>query len=65
VHAALGWAYEPEAAFNGRFQEPTGYAGIWYNRNPYFYLDHGKWGLVLRLYSVNSGPNTWEVAGRY
>jgi LysM repeat protein len=65
VHAALGWAYGPEAAFNGRFQEPTGYAGIWYNRNPYFYLDHGKWGLVLRLYTVSSGPNNWEVAGRY
>jgi LysM repeat protein len=65
VRARLGWAYEPEAAFNGRFQEPAGFAGIWYNRIPYFYLDHGKWGLVLRFYSVDYGQNTWEVAGRY
>jgi LysM repeat protein len=65
VRAQLGWAYEPEAAFGGRFQDPTGYAGIWNNRSAYFYLDHGKWGLVLRLYSVDMGPNNWEVAGRY
>lgn len=65
VRQRLGWAYEPEIAFTGRFQEPTGYAGIWYNTTPYFYLDHGKWGLVLRMYAVNMGPNTWEIAGRY
>jgi hypothetical protein len=65
VRQKLGWAYEPEQAFTGRFQEPTGYAGIWNGRDSYFYVDHGKWGLVLRLYAVNMGPNYWEVAGRY
>jgi LysM repeat protein len=65
VRQKLGWAYEPEVVFAGRFQEPSGFAGIWANRDPYFYLDHGKWGLVLRLYAVNMGPNWWEVAGRY
>lgn len=65
VRARLGWAYEPERAFTGRWQTinshigapPPGYI-------PHFYVDHGK-GIVLRLYQVNMGPNTWEVAGGY
>ncbi|MCZ7583643.1 MAG: hypothetical protein M5R36_10110 [Deltaproteobacteria bacterium] len=57
VRAKLGWAYEPESAFTGRFQQPAGSPG-------YFYVDHGK-GIVLRLYSVDMAPNTWEVAGNY
>ncbi len=65
VRAKLGWAYEPESAFTGRVQTintrigspPPGYI-------PRFYIDHGK-GIVLRLYSVNMGVNTWEVAGGY
>lgn len=65
VRSQLGWAYEPEQAFTGRFQEPSGDATTWAGRTRYWYLDHGKWGIVLRLYSVDMGPNTWEVAGRY
>ena len=61
----LGWAYEPEQAFTGRSQEPSGDDATWAGRIRYWYLDHGKWGIALRLYSVDMGPNTWEVAGRY
>jgi hypothetical protein len=57
VRARLGWAYEPESAFTGRRQTPAATAN-------YSYVDHGK-GIVLRLYSVDMGPNTWEVAGSY
>ncbi len=61
VRAKLGWAYAPEAPFNGRFQAPaTPPPGTYY-----FYLDHGAWGVVLRLYSVDMGPNRWEIAGHY
>lgn len=65
VRQELGWALEPQTPFTGRFQEPSGAPDIFLNRVPYFYVDHGKWGIVLRLYAVNMGPNTWEVAGRY
>jgi len=57
VRATLGWAFEPEATFTGRLQTVPGMS--------YFYVDHGKWGVVLRLYPVDMGPNRWEVAGRY
>lgn len=61
VRNRLGWAYEPQALFTGRFQEP-----IDPTRNPaQWYIDHGKWGVVLRVTSVNMGPNTWEVIGGY
>ncbi len=65
VRNQLGWAYEPEQAFTGRSQEPSGDDATWAGRIRYWYLDHGKWGIALRLYSVDMGPNTWEVAGRY
>lgn len=61
VRARLGWAYEPQALFAGRWQEPQDPT-----RNPaQWYIDHGKWGTVLRLSSVNMAPNTWEVVGGY
>ncbi len=59
IRQALGWAYAPEVAFAGRIQTMPVTTGT-----AYFYIDHGK-GIVLRLYSVNSGPNTWEVVGSY
>ncbi len=65
VRQKLGWAYEPAAPFTGRFQEPTGFAGIWADRDPYVYVDHGKWGVVLRLTSSVLSANTFEIAGRY
>lgn len=65
VQQKLGWAYEPAQSFTGRFQDPTTFTGIWADRYPYFYLDHGKWGVVLRMNSVNMGPNTYETVGRY
>jgi len=65
VQQRLGWAYEPQQDFTGRTQEPAVDPSTWTATNRYWYLDHGKWGVVLRLYSINNGPNTWEVAGRY
>jgi len=65
VRQRLGWAFELESTFTGRFQEPQDIPGLWNNRTHYFYIDHGKWGIVLRLYAVDMGPNTWEVAGGY
>lgn len=59
IRQALGWAYTPEVAFAGRIQNMPPTTGVYY-----FYIDHGK-GIVLRLYSVNMGPNTWEVVGGY
>ncbi len=58
VRSKLGWAYEPESAFMGRRQTPTG-------TTSYSYIDHGWRNLALRLYSVDMGPNHWEVAGHY
>lgn len=66
VRSRLGWAFEPEKDFPGRLQTintragapPPGYI-------PHFYIDHGKNRLVLRLYSVDNAPNTWEVVGSY
>lgn len=65
VRSRLGWAYEPPALFTGRFQQPVNPSGVWPNGNSYWYIDHGKWGIVLRMVSVNSGPNTWRVVGGY
>ena len=60
VRTRLGWAYEPVTPFSGRMQFPS------VASNPaYWYVDHGKWGVVLRLTSVNMGPNLWEVVGGY
>jgi hypothetical protein len=65
IRQRLGWAYEPEATFAGRMQtvivpnpRPAGYVEHWY-------LDHGKAGIVLRLYSIDMAPNKWELAGKY
>jgi LysM repeat protein len=58
VRSRLGWAYEPESAFAGRRQGPT-------VNTPYIYIDHGWRNLVLRLTSIDNGPNRWIVAGRY
>src|SRR5690606_34687209 len=59
VRDSLGWALEPEQTFTGRLQ---GFSTTGPN---HFYVDHGKWGVVLRMYPVDMGTNTWEVAGRY
>ena len=58
VRDRLGWAYEVQQVFTGRTQFIQGITR-------YFYIDHGKWGVVMRLTSVDMGPNTWENAGRY
>lgn len=64
IKQRLGWAYEQKQSFTGHFQtviapnpRPSGYVDHWY-------LDHGKQGIVLRLYSVDMAPNRWEVAGK-
>jgi hypothetical protein len=61
----LGWAYERGQAFTGRMQQPIVPASGFPNNNAYWYIDHGKWGFVLRVTSVNMGPNTWDVVGDY
>ncbi len=64
VRNRLGWAYEPQSSFSGRIQSydqsstPSG-------DNHFFFIDHGKWGVVLLLNSVDMGPNAWEVVGGY
>lgn len=65
VRQRLGWVYTPPQPFNGRMQEPTGDSAAWAGHSHYWYLDHGAWGIVLRVYAVDMGPNLWEVAGRY
>jgi LysM repeat protein len=65
VRAKLGWAYSPQQAFTGRMQWPSGSDAVWAGQTRYWYIDHGAWGLVLRVYSVDMGPNVWEVAGEY
>lgn len=64
IRGRLGWAYEPMATFTGHVQSvvepnprPAGYIFHWY-------MDHGKQGIVLRLYSIDMAPNKWEVAGK-
>ncbi len=64
VRNRLGWAYEVQSSFSGRIQDyskkssPTGDLH-------FSFIDHGKWGVVLLLNSVDMGPNTWEVVGGY
>jgi len=62
VRNRLGWAYEQQSAFQGRFQT---YSPTSSGDSHYFFIYHGKWGLVLLLNSVDMGPNKWEVAGTY
>lgn len=52
----LGWAYQPEASFTGRVQEPVTPGG-------YFYIAHGLRNLVLRMYNGGGAANRWEVVG--
>ena len=65
VRNRLGWAYEPEKEFLGRMQLYSTQPGQPQGDSHYFFIDHGKWGLVLLLNSVDMGPNKWEVAGTY
>lgn len=63
VRDKLGWAYDATTStYVARLQEPPRNTDA--NNNSFWYLDHGK-GLVLRFLSVNMGPNTWQLAGRY
>jgi hypothetical protein len=64
VRERLGWAYEPQQLFYGRFQSYDVDAGRSPGRDlPTFYVDHGKWQAALGLFSVDMGPNRWIVAG--
>jgi hypothetical protein len=65
VRQRLGWAYSPEVAFQGRFQAYAVMPNIPSGDSHYFFIDHGEWGLVLLLNSVDMGPNKWEVVGTY
>ncbi|MFZ5881404.1 MAG: hypothetical protein ACOY0R_18715 [Chloroflexota bacterium] len=60
VRRRLGWAYEPQSAFQGRYQK---YLGREYPYSTFF--DHGKLGLVLLLDAAPGGPHTWSVVGAY
>ncbi|RPJ18943.1 MAG: LysM domain-containing protein [Planctomycetaceae bacterium] len=62
VRQKLGWAYAPEESFSGRIQEPANATNV-VGGPRYWYIDHGAWGVVLRLNS--GGTRTWEVAGHY
>lgn len=65
VRNRLGWAYEPQSMFQGRIQTYLVQPGIPSGDTHFFFIDHGKWGTVLLLNSVDMGPNRWEVAGTY
>jgi hypothetical protein len=65
VRNRLGWALESQSAFQGRFQSYAVVTNGASGDSHYYFIDHGKWGLVLLLNSVDMGPNTWEVAGKY
>lgn len=65
VRNRLGWAYEPQSRFAGRIQSYLVQAGLPSGDTHFFFIDHGKWGTVLLLNSVDMGPNKWEVAGTY
>jgi hypothetical protein len=65
VRNRLGWAYEPQSKFLGRMQLYLVQSGIPGGDTHFFFIDHGKWGTVLLLNSVDMGPNKWEVAGSY
>lgn len=64
VRAQLGWAYEPQQSFAGRWQTFVT-EGLPREYSQTIFIDHGKWGLALLLNAVDMGPNTWEVAGTY
>ncbi|MBE0670577.1 MAG: hypothetical protein IH588_08320 [Anaerolineales bacterium] len=65
VRNRLGWAYESQSQFSGRFQSYLVQQGIPSGDTHFFFIDHGQWGMVLLLNSVDMGPNKWEVAGYY
>jgi hypothetical protein len=65
VRNRLGWAYGPQSKFLGRFQIYSVQSGKPSGDTHFFFIDHGKWGKVLLLNSVDMGPNKWEVAGSY
>lgn len=65
VRDRLGWAYEPQSKFQGRIQYYSTQADTLNGDTHYSFIDHGKWGLVLLLNSVDIGPNKWETAGTY
>lgn len=65
VRNRLGWAYEPQSKFLGRFQTYSVQSGMPSGDTHFFFIDHGKWGKVLLLNSVDMGPNKWEIAGNY
>ena len=65
IRDRLGFAYEPESKFTGRMQLYSTQPGQPQGDTHFFFLDHGKWGLVLVLNSVDMGPNKWEAAGKY
>ena len=65
VKNRLGWALESPNAFQGRFQYYAVTSNGASGDSHYYFIDHGKWGLVLLLNSVDAGPNKWEVAGAY
>jgi hypothetical protein len=65
VRQRLGWAYEPQSAFRGRVQSYLAQTSLPSGDTHYTFIDHGKWGIVLVLNSVDMGPNIWEVAGNY
>jgi hypothetical protein len=65
VRDRLGWAYEPQSEFQGRIQYYSTQADMLNGDTHYSFIDHGKWGLVLLLNSVDMGPNKWETAGMY
>ncbi len=64
VRDRLGWAYEDEAAFTGRRQEPQLGAGT---ATYTLYIDHGVRGLVIQLNEslVGTRTRTWDVGGGY
>jgi hypothetical protein len=65
VRDRLGWAYEPQNKFSGRIQFYLVQQGVPSGDTHFFFIDHGKWGTVLLLNSVDMGPNKWEVVGTY
>ena len=65
VRSRLGPAYEPQSQFMGRYQSYLVQQGVPGGDTHFFFIDHGKWGMVLVLNSVDMGPNKWEAAGSY
>ncbi|NDJ75152.1 MAG: LysM peptidoglycan-binding domain-containing protein, partial [Chloroflexi bacterium] len=66
MQTKLGWAVGPENQFLGRQQTYLGAENWGWAPVQYFYIDHGKAGLVLRLIAnSDTGQLTWEVVGSY